>query len=48
MKTRETARAERSARCARCDGWAFEPDVVPMKACSACGGTGKPRGLTNG
>jgi hypothetical protein len=29
-------------KCPRCAGFAFEPDHHPLKACTACGGTGRP------
>jgi DnaJ-class molecular chaperone len=29
-------------KCPRCDGWGHEPQVVPMRDCEACGGTGRP------
>ncbi|MFN3387470.1 MAG: hypothetical protein ACK40O_00950 [Allosphingosinicella sp.] len=36
------ARTDPAPKCRACDGWAFERGVTPMKACTACGGTGRP------
>ena len=29
------------AKCGRCRGFGFEPDVTPMATCTSCKGTGR-------
>lgn len=29
-------------KCSHCDGWGYEPRVVPMANCTKCRGAGRP------
>lgn len=46
MISSHTRAAAAAARCSACHGWGFDLDVVPMRPCQVCAGTGRAAGAS--